>query len=109
VLIKDVAVGTDLGKKFVLVLGDDGKVAYRAIELGPKLEGLRIVRSGLGEGETIVVNGLQRVRPGNAVEPKSVPMADAETLATLQEQHRAISAALKPQVVDRATPKPPSS
>lgn len=109
VLIKDVAVGTDLGKKFVLVLGDDGKVAYRAIELGPKLEGLRIVRSGLGEGETIVVNGLQRVRPGNAVEPKSVPMADAETLATLQEQHRAISAALKPQVVDRAAPKPPSS
>jgi len=108
VLIKDVAVGTDLGKKFVLVLGEDGKVNYRSIELGPKLEGLRIVRDGLGEGETIVVNGLQRIRPGNAVEPQSVPMADAETLATLQEQHRAISAALKPQVVDRSMPQPPN-
>ncbi|MBA1265330.1 efflux RND transporter periplasmic adaptor subunit [Stutzerimonas stutzeri] len=109
VLIKDVAVGTDLGKKFVLVLGDDGKVDYRSVELGPKLEGLRIVRNGLGEGETIVVNGLQRIRPGNAVEPQSVPMADADTLAALQEQHRAISAALKPQVVDRSMPQPPST
>jgi len=107
VLIKDVAVGTDLGKKFVLVLGEDGKVDYRSVELGPKLEGLRIVRNGLGEGETIVVNGLQRIRPGNAVEPQSVPMADADTLAALQEQHRAISAALKPQVVDRSMPQPP--
>lgn len=110
VLIKDVAVGTDLGKKFVLVLGEDGTVAYRSVQLGPKLEGLRIVRSGLGEGETIVVNGLQRVRPGNAVEPQSVPMADAETLAALQQQHRAIkAAALKPQIVERTATPPPSS
>ena len=109
VLIKDVAVGTDLGKKFVLVLGEDGTVAYRSVELGPKLEGLRIVRSGLGEGETIVVNGLQRVRPGNTVEPQNVPMADADTLAALQQQHRAIrAAALKPQIVERTTTPPPS-
>ncbi|MBC8649369.1 efflux RND transporter periplasmic adaptor subunit [Pseudomonas sp. MTM4] len=108
VLIKDVAVGTDLGKKFVLVL-EDGKVNYRSIELGPKLEGLRIVRSGLNEGETIVVNGLQRVRPGNAVEPKTVPMADAETLAALKEQHRAITAAFKTEVVDRSVTRRPNS
>ncbi len=63
-LIKDEAVGTDLGKKFVLVLDRDNKTVYRTVELGPKLEGLRIVRSGLGKGERIVVNGLQRVRPG---------------------------------------------
>ena len=110
VLIKDVAVGTDLGKKFVLVLGEDGKVNYRAIELGPKLEGLRIVRSGLKDGETIVVNGLQRVRPGNTVDAQSVPMADAETLAALERQHRAIrAAALKPQIVERVGTPPPSS
>nr|MBF0685609.1 efflux transporter periplasmic adaptor subunit [Pseudomonas sp.] len=89
---------------------EDGTVAYRSVQLGPKLEGLRIVRSGLGEGETIVVNGLQRVRPGNAVEPQSVPMADAETLAALQQQHRAIkAAALKPQIVERTATPPPSS
>lgn len=109
VLIKDVAVGTDLGKKFVLVLGEDGKVNYRSIELGPKLEGLRIVRNGLDEGETIVVNGLQRVRPGNAVEPQPVPMADADTLAALKEQNRAITAAFERQVVDRNVARRPSS
>lgn len=109
VLIKDVAVGTDLGKKFVLVLGDDGKVAYRSIELGPKLEGMRIVRNGLEQGETIVVNGLQRVRPGTAVEPQQVPMADADTLAALEEQQRAITAAFKTEVVDRSVTRRPSS
>ena len=109
VLIKDVAVGTDLGKKFVLVLGKDDTVNYRSIELGPKLEGLRIVRDGLKEGETIVVNGLQRVRPGNAVQPQNVPMADADSLAALKEQSRAISAAMNPQVVDRTLARGPSS
>lgn len=109
VLIKDVAVGTDLGKKFVLVLGDDGKVSYRSVELGPKLEGLRIVRSGLEQGETIVVNGLQRVRPGATVEPQNVPMADADTLASLKEQQREINAAFDRQVVDRTVARRPSS
>ena len=109
VLIKDVAVGTDLGKKFVLVLGDDGKVSYRSVELGPKLEGLRIVRSGLNQGETIVVNGLQRVRPGSAVQPQDVPMAEADTLAALKEQSRAIAAAMNPRVVDTSRPRVPSS
>lgn len=83
-LIRDEAVGTDLGKKFVLVLGSDDTVQYRAVELGPKLEGLRIVRSGLAAGERIVVNGLQRAMPGAPVAPQSVPMADAQTLARLQ-------------------------
>ncbi|WP_415844880.1 efflux RND transporter periplasmic adaptor subunit [Stutzerimonas zhaodongensis] len=109
VLIKDVAVGTDLGKKFVLVLGDDGKVNYRSIELGPKLEGMRIVRKGLEQGETIVVNGLQRIRPGTAVEPQQVPMADADTLAALKEQQRAVTAAFKTEVVDRSVTRRPSS
>lgn len=109
VLIKDVAVGTDLGKKFALVLGDNGKVSYRSIELGPKLEGMRIVRKGLKQGETIVVNGLQRVRPGTAVEAQKVPMADADTLAALKEQQRAITAAFKTEVVDRSVARRPSS
>ena len=89
-LIKDEAVGTDLGKKFVLVLDKDNAVQYRAVELGPKLEGLRIVRSGLVKGETIVVNGLQRAFPGSTVDPQSVPMADEKTQALLTEQRQAI-------------------
>ncbi|WP_375738325.1 multidrug efflux RND transporter periplasmic adaptor subunit MexE [Pseudomonas boanensis] len=108
-LIKDVAVGTDLGKKFVLVLGNDNKVAYRAIELGPKLEGLRIVRNGLAKGEKIVVNGLQRARPGMPVEPQGVPMADADTLAALARQREAVAGHKAPQVaVKNAQPIPAS-
>lgn len=90
-LIKDEAVGTDLGKKYVLVLGADNAVAYRAIALGPKLEGLRIVRSGLAKGEKIVVNGLQRAMPGATVDPQAVPMADEKTLANLEQQRRAVA------------------
>lgn len=100
-LVKDEAIGTDLGKKFVLVLGKDNTVNYRAIELGPKLEGLRIVRSGLAKGEQIVVNGLQRAMPGAAVEPQSVPMADDSTLARLAELRRAVDGERAPQVADK--------
>lgn len=60
VLINDEAVGTDLGKKFVLVMDKENKAAYRAVELGPKLEGLRIVRSGLDKDDRIVVRACSR-------------------------------------------------
>ncbi|MDY7560352.1 efflux RND transporter periplasmic adaptor subunit [Pseudomonas sp. 10B1] len=92
VLISDEAVGTDLGKKFVLVVGADNKPAYRSVELGPKLEGLRIVRSGLTKDDTIVVKGLQRVRPGTLVDPEVTQMASAETLAALAKQREALEA-----------------
>lgn len=91
-LIKDEAVGTDLGKKFVLVLGAGNAVEYRAVELGPKLHGLRVVRQGLARGEQIVVNGLQRAHPGAQVEPQSVPMADEQTLAELDRLRQAAGA-----------------
>jgi len=95
VLINDEAVGTDLGKKFVLVMDKDNKAAYRAVELGPKLEGLRIVRSGLGKDDRIVVRGLQRVRPGSQVTPEEAPMASEQTLAALAEQRQALEASTR--------------
>ncbi len=104
-LIQDAAVGTDLGKKFVLVLDKDNAVQYRAIELGPKLEGLRIVRNGLAKGEKIVVNGLQRAFPGSTVDPQAVPMADEQTLAALASQRQAVDASAAPRVAEK-TAKP---
>lgn len=92
-LIQDEAVGTDLGKKFVLVLKEDGTLDYRAVTLGPKLEGLRIVRDGLAPSDRIVVNGLQRVRPGMPVQAEPVPMASDETLAALARQRKAVELA----------------
>jgi multidrug efflux system membrane fusion protein len=74
VLIEDRAVGTDLGKKFVFVLKTDNTVDYRGVTLGPEVDGLRIVNEGLEPGEVIVVNGLQRVRPGALVAATRVTM-----------------------------------
>ncbi|NWA02194.1 multidrug efflux RND transporter periplasmic adaptor subunit MexE [Pseudomonas gingeri] len=98
VLINDEAVGTDLGKKFVLVMDADKKTAYRSVELGPKIEGLRIVRSGLNKDDTVIVKGLQRVRPGSPVDPEVIPMASKETLAALAEQRQTLEASNLQQV-----------
>lgn len=73
-LVNERAVGTDQNKKFVLVVGDDNKAAYREVTLGASVDGLRIVTAGLKANERIVVNGLQRVRPGSLVAPKPVSM-----------------------------------
>ena len=98
VLINDEAVGTDLGKKFVLVMGADNKSVYRAVDLGPKIEGLRIVRSGLSKDDTIIVKGLQKVRPGSPVAPEVIPMANEQTLAALAQQRQAMEASNLPQI-----------
>jgi multidrug efflux system membrane fusion protein len=73
-LISDRAVGTDQSHKFVFVVGADGKAEYREVRLGPVVDGLRVVRAGLKPGEKIVVNGLQRVRPGAPITAQTVPM-----------------------------------
>ena len=54
----------------VYVVGDDGSVSARAVRLGQQIDGYRVIREGLKGDETIVVNGLLRVRPGGKVEPK---------------------------------------
>jgi membrane fusion protein, multidrug efflux system len=77
VLIEDRAVGTDLSKKFVLTLTKDNQIEYRLVELGPEINGLRVVTQGLAPNELIVVNGLQHVRPGQSVAATRVAMRDA--------------------------------
>ncbi|MEJ1962531.1 MAG: efflux RND transporter periplasmic adaptor subunit [Gammaproteobacteria bacterium] len=74
VLIADSAIGTDQNVKYVFVIGPDNSVQYRAVKLGPTVDGLRVVRSGLKAGESIVVSGLQRVRPNVPVTPRLVAM-----------------------------------
>ncbi|MCA1491066.1 efflux RND transporter periplasmic adaptor subunit [Sinorhizobium alkalisoli] len=76
-VISDRAIGSDQDKKFVLVVGPDNTVEYRQVTLGPTADGLRIVENGLAPGETIVVNGLQRVRPGVIVAPQPVEQTTA--------------------------------
>jgi RND family efflux transporter MFP subunit len=78
ILISDRAIGTDQSQKFVLVLANDGTAQYRTVEVGPLHEGLRVIRSGLEVGESIVVNGLQRVRPGAPVTAVTQAELDAQ-------------------------------
>jgi multidrug efflux system membrane fusion protein len=77
VLVEDRAVGTDLDRRFVLVVGGDKKIESRTVTLGPVVDGLRVVKQGLKAGEFVVVNGLQRVRPGMQADAAVVTMGAA--------------------------------
>ena len=73
-LVNERAVGTDQNKKYVMVVGKDNTAAYREVTLGAHVNGLRIVTTGLKPDERVVVNGLQRIRPGALVAPQAVGM-----------------------------------
>jgi multidrug efflux pump subunit AcrA (membrane-fusion protein) len=72
-LISERAIGTDQSQKFVLTVGSDNTVAYRTVKLGGVHNGLRVVNEGLQPGDTVIVNGLLRVRPGMTVTPERDP------------------------------------
>lgn len=80
VLVDDRAVGTDQSQKFVYVVDAQNKVTYRPVKVGRLTDGLRIVEQGLQPGENVIVNGLQRVRPGVVVATERVAM-DAREIA----------------------------
>lgn len=76
VLISERAIGRDQGQSFVYVVSAENEVVYRRVTLGSLHDGMRVIADGLTAGERIVVNGLQRVRPGSKVEshqPESKP------------------------------------
>jgi multidrug efflux system membrane fusion protein len=77
-LVQDRAVGTDLGKRFVYVVAGDDSIEYRTVTLGPMVDGLRVVRTGLKPGDRVVINGLQRVRPGARVTAQRAEMEAAQ-------------------------------
>jgi RND family efflux transporter MFP subunit len=83
VLVDDRAVGTDQSQKFVYVVDANNTVTYRAVKVGRLTDGLRIVNEGLAPGERIVVDGLQRVRPGTIVAAEPVAMDARENAETL--------------------------
>lgn len=69
-LVSERAIGTDQSQKFVLTVSTDNTVAYRTVKLGGAISGKRVIRQGLNPGDSIIVNGLQRVRPGMTVAPE---------------------------------------
>ncbi len=61
------------------MVGDDNMVSTRNVRLGPKIDGYRVVRDGLKGDETIVINGLTRVRPGAKVTPERKDLPPTRT------------------------------
>lgn len=79
-LITDRAIDTDQGQKIVFVVDKDNKVVSRPVKLGANHDGLRVIESGLTEQDHVIVNGLQRVRPGVTVDPKMVDMPGSSVM-----------------------------
>jgi RND family efflux transporter MFP subunit len=75
-LVPDAAIGTEQVRKFVYALGSDNVATPKYVTLGPLVEGLRVVTAGLSPDDTVVVNGLMRIRPGAKVTPQQAS-ADA--------------------------------
>jgi multidrug efflux system membrane fusion protein len=76
VLTPEQAIGTDQTKKFVLVIGQNNTAQFREVTLGTLVDGMRVIKSGVFPGDLVVVDGLQRVRPGMPVTPEKLPVDD---------------------------------
>ncbi len=74
VLVPDEAISADQDRRLVWVVAEDGGVAVRLVRPGPRIDGYRVIRNGLDGSETIVIAGLQRVRPGGKVTPQRVDL-----------------------------------
>lgn len=74
-LIPETAVVTDGVRRVAYVVDPEGKVAVKALQLGPASEGLRVVRSGLRPDDRVVIGGVQRAMPGQSVQVQSGQIA----------------------------------
>ena len=70
VLVSERALGTDLGGKYLLIVGKDDIVEHRPVTIGGLLDGMRVIEDGLTGDERYIINGLQRARPGLPVNPQ---------------------------------------
>ena len=74
-LVPESAIGNDQSKRFVFVVGEGQKAEYRAVQLGPQVDGNRVILTGLKSGDRVILDHLQRLAPGAVV----VPQADNRT------------------------------
>lgn len=84
-LVPDESIVTDQTRRFVYVIGKDGKTVQRNVETGPLVEGLRVIKSGLAPAEKVVLDGLARLQPGMAVDARVIvlkPRAAADSPAS---------------------------
>jgi RND family efflux transporter MFP subunit len=80
-LVPDGAIGTDQTQRFAFIVNDQNIVEYRKVELGPIIEGLRVIRDGLKPEDWVIVNGVQRVRTGVKVDPQQQAISQDQALS----------------------------
>lgn len=79
ILVPDASVVTDQSSKLILTVAEDGTVVPKPVRLGPMIDGLRVIRSGLDAKDRVVIDGLVRARPGTKVTPQPGEIKPAAT------------------------------
>ncbi|MEE7447574.1 efflux transporter periplasmic adaptor subunit [Methylobacterium radiotolerans] len=79
ILLPDEAVAANQDKRIVYIVGPENVIQQKDVVLGPKVDGYRVIQSGLKGDETVVVNGLSRVRPGAKVTPETIELPPSKT------------------------------
>ena len=87
VLVADRAIGSDQDQKYVVVVQADGLTKFQKVVLGPIVDGLRVIQSGLQGDETIVVEGIGKVRPNSKVSAEQTDMNKFATEQLAMEPH----------------------
>ncbi len=80
-LVPDEVILSDQSRKIVMTVDDEGTVVPKFVTLGPIIDGLRVIRNGLTGEDRVIVNGIQRARPGGKVTPELKPMPEQDTAA----------------------------
>ena len=95
-LIPDAAVRVDQARKIVLVVGKDGTVAAKPVDIGPLVGDLRAIRSGISKTDRVIIQGVQFAQPGAKVRPRV-------TRITFNESPTTTLAASTPPSASQAT------
>ena len=83
ILLPDAAIATDQSNRFVFTVADDGTVSAKPVTLGPIIEGLRVIRTGVTPADWVIVNGVQRARKGIKVKAEKTVIEQAQKAASL--------------------------
>lgn len=84
-LVPDSAIVTDAVRRLVFVVDGEGTVVAKAVELGPLVGDLRVIRSGLAAKDRVIISGVQRARPGQKVQPQKGTIKPTSGAATVSD------------------------
>jgi len=87
-LVPERALGADQVGRFLLVIDKDNVVAYKSVKFGDKVGDFRIIESGITFEDRVIVNGVQRARPGAVVNPMEANIKQAHQTATEKMEDR---------------------